>query len=232
MLPDFSKMQNFSLIFDLDGTLVDSAPDLFAALNFCLSHAGRETIDLDHVRHMVGQGARALLEKGLIRTGGMLERDEFEALAQEFFLFYEDHLSDATLPYPGVVNALETFRAENVPLAVCTNKPVGFARKLLDELEMSRYFRAVTGGDSFKMRKPAAGHITGTLAEMAHRGDAAFMIGDSATDINAAHNASIPCIAVSYGYTETPVHDLGPDHIIDHFDELVPLIRRLTETPA
>mgnify|MGYP003650813297 FL=1 len=79
-------MQNFSLIFDLDGTLVDSAPDLFAALNFCLSHAGRETIDLDHVRHMVGQGARALLEKGLIRTGGMLERDEFEALAQEFFL--------------------------------------------------------------------------------------------------------------------------------------------------
>ncbi|MEX1035011.1 MAG: phosphoglycolate phosphatase [Sneathiella sp.] len=225
-------MQNFSLIFDLDGTLVDSAPDLFAALNFCLSHAGRENIDLSHVRHMVGQGARALLEKGLKATGGMPDADEFEALAQEFFAFYEDHLSDATVPYPGVLTALKAFQAEGIPLAVCTNKPIGFANKLLDELEMSRFFGAVTGGDSFAVRKPDAGHITGTLTALNHPGGEVFMIGDSATDINAAHNAGIPCIAVSYGYTEIPAHDLGPDHVIDHFDELLPLIRRLTNAPA
>ena len=220
-------MQNLSLIFDLDGTLVDTAPDLFAALNHSLRRAGRETIDLNHVRHMVGQGARALLEKGMTATGGMPEPARFEELMADFLDFYADHVSDASTPYEGVIKALGAFQEAGAVMGVCTNKPIRFAEKLLGDLGMSRYFKAMTGGDSFAVRKPDAAHITGTLDLMGRKAGGAIMIGDSITDINAAHNAGIPCIAVSFGYTEIHVRDLGPDHIIDHFDELVPLVKSL-----
>ncbi|MCF8467300.1 MAG: phosphoglycolate phosphatase [Sneathiella sp.] len=220
-------MQDISIIFDLDGTLVDTAPDIHRALNHSLIHAGRETVDLDIVRDMIGLGARMTLEKGLTVTGGMPDAGTFEALVAVFFAHYEEHLSDNSKPYEGVIDALETFQAEGAALGVCTNKSIHFAKALLADLDMSRYFKAMTGGDSFKVKKPDAGHITGTLDLMGHKGGKAFMIGDSINDIKAAHNAGIPCIAVSFGYTEIHVRDLGPDHIIDHFDELVPLIQKL-----
>lgn len=220
-------MQEITIIFDLDGTLVDTAPDLHGALNHSLRRAGRDLIDLEHVRHMVGRGARVLLERGLEATGGLPESERFEELVEDFFDYYQDHLSDQSRPFDGVVDALETFRDAGAVMGVCTNKPMRFAKDLLIDLNLAQYFKATTGGDSFKVRKPDAGHITGTLEAMGHNGGRAYMIGDSISDIDAAHNAGLPCIAVSYGYTETPVQELGPDYIIDHFNELVPLIRQI-----
>jgi len=227
MLLDFTEMQESAIIFDLDGTLVDTAPDIHDALNHTLRLAGRDTINLEHVRNMIGQGARALLEKGLTETGGMPKSERFEELVIDFFAYYKKHLSDNSKPYEGVIAALEAFQSEGAVLGVCTNKSVQFAKPLLIDLNLDRFFTAITGGDSFSIKKPDGGHITGTLDQMGYIGNKAFMIGDSINDIKAAHNAGIPCIAVSFGYTETPVHDLGPDHIINHFDELVPLIRSL-----
>jgi len=225
-------MRDIAILFDLDGTLVDTAPDLHGALSHSLNRGGREPVSLDDVRHRVGRGARALLEQGMKATGGMPEPEVFEALVADFFTYYGDHLSDNSKPYEGVRSALEAFRAAGANLAVCTNKPHGFAVQLLKDLDMAPFFTAVTGGDSFPTRKPDAGHILGTLERMGHTSGKAFMIGDSDNDITAAHNAGLPCIAVSYGYTEIPVRDLGPDHIIDNFDELVPLLTRLVSGRA
>jgi phosphoglycolate phosphatase len=228
MLLDFSNMTDVSVIFDLDGTLVDTAPDLHASLNHSLKQAGRETVEIEQVRHMVGQGARVLLKRGLTATGGIPEDEEFEQLVTAFFEYYQDHLADTSLPYDGVISALDLCRSEGYKLGVCTNKPYGFALPLLQKLDMTGYFAGITGGDSFDYRKPDARHISGTLTKMGVTGGKAIMIGDSENDILAATNARIPSIAVTFGYTAIPVQELGPDHVIDHFDELVPLIKSLT----
>lgn len=220
-------MQEIAIIFDLDGTLVDTAPDLHDALNHTLTTAGRDTMDIELVQGLIGHGARALLQRGLSATGGMPEHERFEELVAVFFAYYQDHLSDRSKPYDGVVAALEAFQDEGAKLGVCTNKSIGFAKPLLNDLDLTRYFTAMTGGDSFAVKKPDAGHITGTLDLMGHSGGKAFMIGDSINDIKAAQNAGIPSVAVTFGYTETPVQELGPDHIIDHFNELFPLIKSL-----
>jgi len=223
-------MHDLYVLFDLDGTLVDSAPDLHGALNHSLARAGRDLVDLTHVRNMVGQGARVLLERGLAATGGLPSADVFEELVEEFFDYYEDHLIDHSVPYEGVVAALEAFEKAGTTMAVCTNKPMRFAVPLLQQMGLSKFFTATTGGDSFPVRKPDAGHITGTLEQMNFSNGTALMVGDSDSDISAARNAGIPSIAVTFGYTEIPVADLNPTHIIDHFDELYPLVNKLTNT--
>ncbi|MEH6525016.1 MAG: HAD hydrolase-like protein, partial [Sneathiella sp.] len=154
-------MQDLYVLFDLDGTLVDSAPDLHGALNHSLARAGRIHIDLAHVRNMVGQGARVLLERGLTASGGLPSADIFEELVKEFFDYYEEHLIDHSVPYEGVIASLEAFEKAGATMAVCTNKPMRFAVPLLEQMGLSKFFTATTGGDSFAVRKPDAGHITG-----------------------------------------------------------------------
>lgn len=223
-------MQDLYVLFDLDGTLVDSAPDLHGALNYSLARAGRDLIDLAHVRNMVGQGARVLLERGLMATGGLPSDELFEELVQDFFDYYEEHLIDHSVPYDGVITSLEAFEKAGATMAVCTNKPMRFAVPLLQQMGLSKFFAATTGGDSFPVRKPDAGHITGTLEQMNFTAGSALMVGDSDSDISAARNAGIPSIAVTFGYTEIPVTKLNPTHIIDHFDELYPLVTKIIAT--
>lgn len=220
-------MRDLYVLFDLDGTLVDSAPDLHGALNHSLARAGRVPVDLAQVRNMVGQGARVLLERGLTATGGMPSDDIFEELVEEFFDYYEDHLIDHSVPYDGVMASLQAFAKAGATMAVCTNKPMRFAVPLLQQMGLSKFFTATTGGDSFEVRKPDAGHINGTLDQMNFTSGTALMVGDSDSDISAARNAKIPSIAVTFGYTEIPVSDLNPTYIIDHFDELFPLVDKI-----
>lgn len=220
-------MQEIAVIFDLDGTLVDSAPDLLAALNHALTVAGRPAVSLDELRHMVGRGARILLERALTATGGMPHEAEFEAMVNAFFAYYGAHLSDNTRPFEGVRETLETLKQRGALMGVCTNKPMQFAKPLLEDLGLAPYFSAIVGADSFPYRKPDPRHLTGTIDAMGAGGRQAVMVGDSIHDIAAAKDASIPVIAVSFGYTETPVSELDPDHIIDDFRELPKVLEKI-----
>lgn len=220
-------MQEIAVIFDLDGTLVDSAPDLHAALNHALAVGGRPPVSLEDVRHMVGRGARLLLERALEATGGLPTQKRLEELVGEFFTYYERHLSDHTRPFEGVREALDILRGSDVLMGVCTNKPMRFTTPLLENVGLAPYFSAIVGADSYPFRKPDPRHLTATLEAMGAGARRAVVVGDSFYDISAAKAANLPVIAVSFGYTETPVTELDPDYIIDHFDELLPLLRRL-----
>jgi len=207
--------------FDLDGTLADTAPDLTAALNHTLGFFGRSFIPAEQVRHLVGHGARALLRKGLAATGGSREE-----LVEEGFPIFIDHYAKnicvGTSAYPGVEAALEALDAAGAALAVCTNKPERLAVQLIDALGWKNRFRSIVGGDTLAVRKPDPSPLIEAIAR-AGGGSAAF-VGDSITDADTARAARIPLVAVSFGFSDRPVVELGADAVIDHFDQLVPAL--------
>ena len=215
----------FSVVaFDLDGTLADTAPDLTAALNHALIELGRPPVPEHSVRHMVGHGARALLTKGLAATGELTP----ELVEQGFPIFldhYEAHIADRSHPFPGLEAAMDALAARGVKLAICTNKLEGLARKLIDALGWRDRFAAIVGGDTLPVRKPDPAPLFEAIAR-AGGGRAAF-IGDSITDTDTARNAAMPCVAVSFGFSDRPPEQLGADALIDHFDELIPALERL-----
>lgn len=213
-------MTRKAILFDLDGTLVDTAPDLAAATDYALDRAGRPPIGLESVRSMVGDGARALLDKGFRASGGLPDPDIFETAFQDFLVFYGRHIAETSRPFPGVATCLAALAEQDYALAVCTNKPESLSRSLLDQLGLSGFFGAVVGGDSLLVRKPDPGHIRGTLDRLGADFSWAAMVGDSANDVNAARAAGLPCVVVSFGYTQIAPKDLGGDRLIDHFSEL------------
>lgn len=213
-------MTRKAILFDLDGTLVDTAPDLAAATDYALDRAGRPPIGLESVRSMVGDGARALLDKGFRASGGLPDPDIFEAAFKDFLIFYGRHIAETSRPFPGVATCLAALAEQDYALAVCTNKPESLSRSLLDQLGLSGFFGAVVGGDSLLVRKPDPGHIRGTLDRLGADFSWAAMVGDSANDVNAARAAGLPCVVVSFGYTQIAPKDLGGDRLIDHFSEL------------
>ena len=215
----------FSVVaFDLDGTLADTAPDLSAALNHSLERLGRPPVSEESVRHMVGHGARALLQKGLSATGLMTP----ELVEQGFPIFldyYEAHIADRTRPFPGLEAALDQLAARGVKLAICTNKLEGLARELVDALGWRGRFAAIVGGDTLPVRKPDPAPLFEAIARSG--GGRGAFVGDSITDTDTARNAAIPCVAVSFGFSDRPADQLGADALIDHFDELIPALERL-----
>ncbi len=216
-----------AVLFDLDGTLIETAPDLCGALNYTLAEAGREAVQLDQVRHMIGDGARTMLRLGLRATGKEPGDEEIEQWFQVLLDYYWDHVADQSFAFPGALAVVESMRAAGLKTAVCTNKPVGMSNRLFEKLAIDHLFDAVLGGDSLAVRKPDAGHIQGTLDAIGVAPERAVMIGDSANDLNAARNAGIPVVLVTFGYTTVPVQELDADALIDHFDELLPALSRL-----
>ena len=213
-----------TVAFDLDGTLADTAPDLTAALNHALRHLGRPPVPAEAVRHMVGHGARALLTKGLAATGATTP--ELVELGFPIFLdHYEAHIADGTRPFRGVEAALDALAERGVALAVCTNKLEGLARQLIDALGWRDRFAAIVGGDTLAVRKPDPAPLLAAI-DRAGGGPAAF-IGDSITDTLTAAAARIPCIAVSFGFSDRPPAELGADLVIDRFEALLPALSRL-----
>ena len=215
------------VVFDLDGTLADTAPDLTAALNHALGVLGRPPVPAEDVRHMVGHGARALLQKGLAATGEMTE-----ALVEQGFPIFIDHyvahIADATTIYPGLEVALDRLAARGVKLAVCTNKAEGLARRCIDALGWATRFDALIGGDTLSVRKPDPVPLFEAIARCG--GGAAAYVGDSITDTDTGRNAGIPTIAVTFGFTDRPPEALGATALIDHFDELIPTLEQLGAT--
>jgi phosphoglycolate phosphatase len=215
--------------FDLDGTLADTSPDLGAALNHALGMLGRPSLPLASVRLLVGHGARALLLRGLAATGAASE-ELVDAALPHFMSFYADHICEGTRPYPGVEAALAQIASAGARLALCTNKPASLSHKLLDALGLGNRFAAIVGGDTLPVRKPDPAPLIAAIAQAG--GGTAVFVGDSITDAETARAAGVPLIAVSFGFRDRPVEELGADAVVDCFDELVPAIRALSAAPS
>lgn len=210
--------------FDLDGTLADTAPDLTSALNHALIALGHPPVPAPDVRHMVGHGARALLRKGLA-TAGVEDETEVDRGLPLFLDFYADHIADDSRPFPGCVAALDELARRGVTLAICTNKSERLARRFVTAIGWDRRFSVIIGGDTVGVSKPDPKPLLETIAR-AGGGRAAF-IGDSITDTTTAKNAGVPCIALSFGFSDRPPEQLGADLLIDHYDALIPALERL-----
>ncbi len=207
------------LIFDLDGTLVDTAPDLMAATNHVLNLAGRASISDAQFRSFVGQGSRALIRLGLEATGGLLSETEIKKLQHEFLDFYGKNIAVHSKVFPGVVTLLELAQSSGLKLGVCTNKVEGLSNRLLHDIGLAKYFSAVVGGDTLPMMKPDIAPYVELAKRMKVFAKSTLMFGDSETDIRTAQNVGVPIIAVSFGYTNQHVSAFQPTHVIDHYDE-------------
>ncbi len=208
------------LVCDLDGTLVDSLPDLAAAVGELLEAEGRPGLSHEAVAAMVGDGVPKLIERALAATGGVPAEAGLAAMVARYMPIYEARLTELTRPYPGAIETLKALKAAGWRLAVCTNKPEAPSRAILAGLGFDGLFEAVSGGDSLAVKKPDPGHVLGLLAGLGVAPGAAVMLGDSANDVQAAQAAGLPAIAIAHGYGGTPARELGADRVIESFAEL------------
>jgi len=221
-----------TIVFDLDGTLVDTAPDLIASLNVLFAREGLAPITPNEGRGMIGGGIKRLIERGLTTQGRGFTAGEVDALYADYVTHYAEHIADSSRPYPGVEAALDLLAARGSRFAVCTNKLAWLSVRLLDRLGLAPRFVAICGPDTFGVQKPDPEALRRTIAAAGGDPADAVMVGDSATDIRTAQAAGVPVVAVDFGYTEVPVTELDPDRVISHFDALPEAIAALVRNPA
>jgi phosphoglycolate phosphatase len=213
-------MTALTIVFDLDGTLVDTAPDLVDTLNAIFVREGFAPLAYKHARNFVGGGAREMIARGLNAQGHVLSPQAIERLFTKFIAHYSEHLNDRSVPFPGLAATLDLLATRGCQFAVCTNKLEALSVQLLGKLGLADRFVAICGQDTFGIRKPDPEILRRTVR--AARGDLkkTVMIGDSITDIRTARAAEVPIIAVDFGYSEQPIAALAPDRIISRFSEL------------
>jgi phosphoglycolate phosphatase len=221
-------MAALTVVFDLDGTLVDTAPDLIDTLNLVLAREGLPPVDYAKARNMIGGGARRMIESGLRFEGRTASTGEIDRLFGDFIAHYSAHIADRSRPFPGLDHALDELAAQGCLFAVCTNKLEWLSRQLLEALDLSGRFAAICGQDTFGIQKPDPEILRRTVAAAGGALDRAVLVGDSGTDIATARAAAVPVVAVDFGYSDPPVHQLGPDRLIGHFSELAAAVRELT----
>jgi len=220
------------IVFDLDGTLAETAGDLVATLNHILNREGINAVSEADARRMVGTGARNLIKLGFEKSGASVATDRLEILFNDFLAHYEANVAVHTFLFPGVAQALDRFEAAGFSFAVCTNKASRPSVKLLTALGVADRFRAICGQDTFAWWKPDPRALLSTIDLAGGDPTRAIMVGDSRTDIDTAKAAGVPVVAVDFGYTDTPVSELGPDRIISHFDDLWDAVERLSPALA
>jgi phosphoglycolate phosphatase len=208
------------LVFDLDGTVADTAADLVGTLNFVLAREGLGSMALQDVRPMVGRGARALIQRGLAANRFEASDARIDAMLADFMAHYEAHIAENTVLFSGVRKALVRFEAAGFGFAVCTNKAEHTSILLLRALGVESRFRAICGKDSFGVFKPNREALLQTISRAGGDPDRAVMIGDSKIDIDTARNAGVPIVAVNFGYSREPIESFNPDRVIGHYDEL------------
>jgi len=216
-----SDLSGVTIVFDLDGTLVDTAPDLAAAANYVFGLVGLAPISAAALHPMIGRGSRAMIEEGLRLHGVAKTPDEVSRLHELFFPYYADNIAVLSRPFEGIPALLDVLLRAGARLAVCTNKLEALSRALLRQLALHERFAAIAGRDTFDVFKPAPGHLTRTIAMAGGRLDRAVMVGDSEVDIATAAAAGVPSIGVTFGYTSVPVRDLNPTAAIDHYGEFM-----------
>jgi phosphoglycolate phosphatase len=215
-----------AVIFDLDGTLVDSAPDLMLATNHVLSRLERRAITMDEVRSFVGHGARALIARGCKATGEPIDEKTLDFYFAEFLRFYEKNIAVDSVVFPGVIELLKRCAAGGLKMGVCTNKLEGLSIRLLQALGMEKYFGAIVGPDTVNIAKPDPAPYLETMKRLGLPARDSIMIGDSETDVLTARAAGVPVIGVTFGYTQKPVATYNPDYLVSHFDEIWDIIQR------
>jgi phosphoglycolate phosphatase len=216
-----------TVVFDLDGTLVDTAPDLISALNVILEREGLPPVPLQTARTMIGAGARKLIERGLELEGRITTPDDVDRLTRDFIDYYAAHIADASRPFEGLEEALDDLSARGYQFAVCTNKLEWLSKKLLDELGLTPRFAAICGADTFGVSKPDPVILQQTVARAGGQIRATVMVGDAGPDIGVSRRAGVPVIGVSFGYTEVPIADLKPDRLIAHMRDLPDAVEAL-----
>lgn len=207
-------------VFDLDGTLIETAPDLHAVLAEVMAEEGRSAPDLAAVRAMIGDGARALLVKAYAAQGEPLAAAALDRLYARFLELYTATPCRHSTLFADVEPTLAGLRERGWRLAVCTNKPQAPSLGVLEALGLMRHIEAVVGGDVLPVRKPDPAHLAAALAPFGATPAQAVMVGDSRNDLLTARALAVPCVLVSFGYTATPARELGADRVIDGFAEL------------
>jgi phosphoglycolate phosphatase len=221
-----------TIVFDLDGTLVDTAPDLINALNFVLDREGLPPVPLKSARNMIGAGARKLIERGLELEGRNASIQDIARLTADFIDYYAAHIADASRPFDGLESALDDLTGRGYRLAVCTNKLEWLSKRLLDELGLSPRFAAICGADTFGVSKPDPAILRQTIARAGGNLGSTIMVGDAGTDIGVARRTGVPVIGVTFGYTDVPIAELEPDRLIDHMRELPVAVDDLLLRPS
>ena len=208
------------IVFDLDGTLVETAPDLVGTLNAVFAREGLPPVPYAMGRTMIGSGARTMISRGFEAGGRIVSPALLDKLVAEFLEHYSAHIADGSKPFPGLEDALDDLAKDGFKLAVCTNKLEGLSVKLLNALGLAERFVTICGQDTFAVQKPDPEMLRRTIAAAGGDLKKAIMVGDSETDILTAQRANIPVIAVDFGYTPRPVAEFQPDRIISHFQNL------------
>src|SRR5258708_15261199 len=216
-----------TIVFDLDGTLVDTAPDLINALNFVLDREGLPPVPLHSAGKLSAWGARRLIERGLELDGRSLGLEDVTRLTSDFIDYYAAHIADVSRPFEGLEGALDALSARGYRFAVCTNKLEWLSKLLLDQLGLSSRFSAICGADTFGISKPDPAILRQTIARAGGHLSSAIMVGDAGPDIGVARRAGIPVIGVEFGYTDVPIADLKPDRLINHMRELPAAVQSL-----
>lgn len=214
------------LIFDLDGTLMDSAPDLRHSVNLTLKAHSRRLLSLEEVTDMVGDGMLALLKRAFAATGEPVDDAQSYSFFQEFLTHYRSQKPDPSQIYPHVLDVLQHFQNAGVKLGICTNKQEAATHQLLEELNMKKYFTFIAGGDTFPVHKPNPGHVIGAIKNLGVPAANCVMVGDSSNDVLAAHGADIPSIVVTYGYGGN-LQQIGAKSLIQDFSELPAALHEL-----
>lgn len=220
-------MAALTVVFDLDGTLVDTAPDLIETLNVVFAREGLPAVDYAVARNMIGGGARRMIESGLKFAARPPDNRALDRMFHDFIAYYAAHVADRSRPFPGLEKALDRLAAQGCRFAVCTNKLEGLSRLLLDALGLTGRFEAICGQDTFRIQKPDPEILRRTIEAAGGETRYAIMVGDSGTDIATARAAGIPVVAVDFGYSETPIAELGADRLISHFDDLAAAVLEL-----
>src|SRR5882724_1390866 len=215
------------VVFDLDGTLVDTAPDLIGALNFVLKREGLPSVPVAAARQMIGAGARRLIERGLELEDRAMGPEDLDRLTGDFIAYYADHIADLSQPFDGLHAALDELSARGFRFAVCTNKLEWLSKLLLDQLGLSSRFSAICGADTFGVSKPDPVILQQTVARAGGQLASAIMVGDAGPDIGVARRAGIPVIGVEFGYTDVPIAEFKPDRLIGHMRELPAAVESL-----
>ena len=223
-------MPQLTIVFDLDGTLVDTAPDLVDTLNVILAREGLPPIPYADGRTMIGGGARKMIELGLTADRHAFTAGDIDRLFRDFIAHYSAHIADRSRPFPGLVDALDQLAARGCRFAVCTNKLERLSRLLLDALGLGARFSAICGPDTFDVHKPNPEILLRTILQAGGSVSHAVMVGDSAKDIDTARAAGVPVVAVDFGYTDAPVAQFGPDRIIGEFRDLPAAVFSLAGT--